>query len=75
MSDDKGFQCFVCEGSISPKDKHGWTVLVEPRLIAGVQDVESPQFIWAHDKCLIRLIPLAGYAYPELEEQMSREDN
>ncbi len=78
MSDDpygKGFQCFVCNGSIPPKDRHGWTVLIEPRLITEEQEVESPQFIWAHDKCLVRLIPLAAYPYPELEQQISQDDN
>jgi len=56
-----GFQCFVCKGRIAPNDKHGWTVIIEPRLITMDEEVVSPQYIWGHDKCVIALIPLAAY--------------
>jgi len=77
MSDEpyeKGFQCFICKGTIAPKDKHGWTVLIEPRVITLEQEVESPQFIWAHDRCVVRLIPLAAYPYPDIEQRLSHDD-
>ncbi len=72
---EKGFQCFVCKGTIAPNDKHGWTVLIESRLITTEEDMASPQFMWAHDRCVIGLIPLAANPYPNIEKQLSADDD
>ena len=71
---EKGFKCFVGKGTIAPNDKHGWTVLIEPRLITLDESVKSPQFIWAYDRCVIKLIPLAAYPYPDIEKRVSTDD-
>jgi hypothetical protein len=66
---DRGFECFVCKESIAPDDEHGCTVLINRRLITSERQIKSPQFIWAHDSCLVRLIPLAEYTFPELKQR------
>ena len=67
--DDRGFQCFVCKESIAPRDEHGCTVLIHRHLITSERQIKSPQFIWAHDACIVTLIPLAEYTFPKLEQQ------
>lgn len=68
---EKGFQCFVCKQTIPPRDKHGCTVLIHRHLITSDRQIKSPQFIWAHNQCVVNLIPLAGYTFPQLEERES----
>jgi hypothetical protein len=66
---ERGFQFFVCKESIAPRDEHGCTVLIHRRLITSERQIKSPQFIWAHDSCLVKLIPLADYTFPDVKQR------
>lgn len=54
--------CFVCEGSVGPGDEHTCTVLIQPHVITSEKQIKSPCFMWAHDACVVKLIPLAAFA-------------
>jgi hypothetical protein len=61
-----GFQCFACKRGIKSNDKYRCTVIIERGLEGFDRKLGPPQFIYAHGKCLKKLIPLTGYSFPEL---------
>ncbi len=67
-----GVACFICKKSIRRND-YRCTVTVQ----RGTMDrlTGSPQFIWAHGRCIVKLIPIAGYTFPELEKGSKQPTN
>jgi hypothetical protein len=60
------YQCFVCKRGIRSNDKLKCTVMIERGISESGSKPIPRQFVYAHGKCLVRLIPPTGYSFPEL---------
>jgi len=64
ISAGKGDACCVCGKSIRRNDKYRCTLTVH----RGIEEkLGSTQFLWAHGPCLVKVIPVAEYSFPELD--------
>ena len=54
--------CFVCKGIIGPRDEHVCTVLIQRNVISSERQIKFPLFMWAHDACVVKIIPNAECA-------------
>src|SRR5579859_7891842 len=63
-----GYMCFVCKKGIRSNDKFRSTVCVNRGIDGLDRTLGSAQFLYAHGKCLMKLIPLTKYTFPELEK-------